>query len=216
MLAIPLFIPDSALRDAVAEQIALTALGVASECRDWDAVCAAAESGARVTLAESLAMPDPALRGRLEAARCAMLVLGDIPADSDWITESFPRPIRLGHVMARLRYYLEAAPKLQTVTISIGPWRLESLARQIVRVSSGETVKLTEKECALLSFLAQCEAPASREDLLASIWGYDSRIDTHTLETHIYQLRRKLAIDGDGESFLVNEQGGYALKREGR
>jgi DNA-binding response OmpR family regulator len=58
----------------------------------------------------------------------------------------------------------------------------------------------------LLVFLAAQPQPVTRRDILAGVWGYDERIDTHTLETHIYQLRRKL--DGD---WLVNEAGAYRL-----
>ena len=50
------------------------------------------------------------------------------------------------------------------------------------------------------------------KELLAAIWGYDARIDTHTLETHIYQLRRKLDPESKGLNLLANEKGLYCLK----
>ena len=71
---------------------------------------------------------------------------------------------------------------------------------------------LTEKETALLVFLGHSHEPVTRRDILAAVWGYDENIDTHTLETHIYQLRRKL--DGKDENWLINEAGAYRLARE--
>lgn len=217
MSLIALFIPESALREAVAEQIALMALGEAKECADWDTACAAAEAGAKVLIVNALCFLELKKDAHVkpDVSRCPVLALGEGHGSDaeELIAESFPYPLRLGHVMARLRYYLETAPKLRTDIISCGPWRLEPQRRQITHEASSEVIRLTEKECALLSYLAQSQSPVSREELLASIWGYDARIDTHTLETHVYQLRRKLASCHADEDFLVNEQGAYALKR---
>jgi DNA-binding response OmpR family regulator len=115
----------------------------------------------------------------------------------------------LGHLATRLRYYLETAPLLRDRVIAFGPHRLEPQNRRILRGDETEAIRLTEKETALLVFLAQSKEPATRKDILASVWGYDERIDTHTLETHIYQLRRKL--DSSGENWLINEAGTYRL-----
>jgi len=51
----------------------------------------------------------------------------------------------------------------------------------------------------------------SREELLADVWGYSSAIDTHTLETHVYRLRRKLT--DEAAACLQTEAGGYRLIR---
>ena len=54
-------------------------------------------------------------------------------------------------------------------------------------------VRLTEKETAILRFLYRAgQMPVSRETLLQEVWGYNSGITTHTLETHIYRLRQKI------------------------
>jgi DNA-binding response OmpR family regulator len=97
--------------------------------------------------------------------------------------------------------------------VVIGVYRLEPQNRQMIQTENGTVIRLTEKETALLDYLAQSTAPVTREELLAAIWGYDGRIDTHTLETHIYQLRRKLDPEEKGDDLLVNEGGSYRLKR---
>ena len=132
------------------------------------------------------------------------------------VTETFAKPVRLGHLLTRVRYYLETAPLLRDRAIAFGPWRLEPQNRRLTRDNDAEPVRLTEKETALLVYLAQSKEPATRRDILANVWGYDERIDTHTLETHIYQLRRKLEGGGKegGENWLVFEDGAYHLARE--
>jgi len=76
-----------------------------------------------------------------------------------------------------------------------------------------QIIRLTEKETAILEYLGHSTDPVTREELLGAIWGYDARIDTHTLETHIYQLRRKLDPEAKGLDLLVNEQSAYRLNR---
>ena len=65
-----------------------------------------------------------------------------------------------------------------------------------------------------MAYLGQSPQPVSREELLAAVWGYDARIDTHTLETHIYRLRRKLDPGEKGIHVILSEQGAYSLNRE--
>ena len=77
-----------------------------------------------------------------------------------------------------------------------GSYRLEPSLRHIVIETDGTVIRLTEKETHLLEYLGRNKQPVAREELLAAIWGYDARIDTHTLETHIYHLRRKLDPEG--------------------
>jgi len=90
-----------------------------------------------------------------------------------------------------------------------GPYRLELQTRCLRRGDEASPIRLTEKESALLAFLAQSKTPVAKKEILANIWGYDEQIDTHTLETHIYQLRRKM--DKEGENWIINEAGTYQL-----
>jgi DNA-binding response OmpR family regulator len=73
-------------------------------------------------------------------------------------------------------------------------------------------VRLTDKETAILRYLYRAgQKPVSREILLQEVWGYNSGVTTHTLETHIYRLRQKIERDPANAALLVTEAGGYKL-----
>jgi hypothetical protein len=94
----------------------------------------------------------------------------------------------LASELQRLQRSAKGAP----LALSTG-WRLEPLARMLHH-EEGQHVPLTEKETLLLAALhAAHPAAASREQLLRDVWAYAGDSETHTLETHIYRLRSKLA-----------------------
>jgi DNA-binding response OmpR family regulator len=77
---------------------------------------------------------------------------------------------------------------------------------------TGSKMRLTEKETAILRYLYRAgQRPVSRETLLQEVWGYNSGLTTHTLETHIYRLRQKVEKDAASPAILVTEAGGYKL-----
>jgi DNA-binding response OmpR family regulator len=76
----------------------------------------------------------------------------------------------------------------------------------------GSKLKLTEKETAILRFLYRAgQQVVSRDILLQEVWGYNSAVTTHTLETHIYRLRQKIEPNPSAAQILVTESGGYKL-----
>jgi DNA-binding response OmpR family regulator len=73
-------------------------------------------------------------------------------------------------------------------------------------------VRLTEKETSILRYLYRAgQRPVPRETLLQEVWGYNSGVTTHTLETHIYRLRQKIENDAAAPAILVTEAGRYKL-----
>ena len=73
-------------------------------------------------------------------------------------------------------------------------------------------MRLTEKETSILKFLYRSgDKPVSRDVLLHEVWGYNSGVTTHTLETHIYRLRQKIEKNPSNAELLITESGGYKL-----
>ena len=82
----------------------------------------------------------------------------------------------------------------------------------LVERSTNQIIRLTEKEAEILQYLENSSsAVVSRDELLIEVWGYNSGVTTHTVETHIYRLRQKLEIDPTNAQCLVTAPGGYQL-----
>ena len=73
---------------------------------------------------------------------------------------------------------------------------------------------LTEKEIKLLELFLRKKRPISKDEILSSVWNYSSDADTHTVETHIYRLRKKINEKFSDENFIVNTKEGYSLWRK--
>ena len=72
-------------------------------------------------------------------------------------------------------------------------------------------IVLTEKEVQLLDLFLVKKKPISKNDILASVWNYAPDADTHTVETHIYRLRKKIIDKFKDEKFILNNKDGYYL-----
>ncbi len=85
-------------------------------------------------------------------------------------------------------------------------------AKMLVSPDTDNKIRLTEKEAAILKYLLRSGASViGRDELLDEVWGYNSGVTTHTLETHVYRLRQKLEKDPSNAEILVTEPGGYRL-----
>ena len=74
-------------------------------------------------------------------------------------------------------------------------------------------LKLTEKEVNTIIYLSRADKPVSVEELQEEVWNYQSDIDTHTVETHIYRLRKKILNVFNDSQFIISEKNGYQIKK---
>jgi len=73
-------------------------------------------------------------------------------------------------------------------------------------------LKLTEKEINIIVYLSRSDKPVSIEELQKNVWSYQSDVETHTVETHIYRLRKKILDIFNDNQFIVSEKNGYQIK----
>ena len=73
-------------------------------------------------------------------------------------------------------------------------------------------LKLTEKEIEIILYLEESRAKHDVLDLQKNIWGYSSEIETHTVETHIYRLRKKISKKFNNENFILSHKNGYFIE----
>ena len=105
------------------------------------------------------------------------------------------KPFRFAVLLARIRSQLRQHEASEDAVFTIGPYTFRPASKLLINAKGGK-IRLTEKETAILRYLYRAsQKPVSREILLQEVWGYNSGVTTHTLETHIYRLRQK--IEGD-------------------
>ena len=73
-------------------------------------------------------------------------------------------------------------------------------------------LKLTEREIEILVYLNESNVPQRIENLQKEVWGYASDLETHTVETHIYRLRKKIKEAFNDENLITSEKNGYLIK----
>lgn len=166
-------------------------------------------------------LPDLESSGLLQAwrdgaRRCPILLLrsAESPAPLIEADAVMTKPIRLG---ALVSWVLAAFPAGHADEIRLGRFRLDRAVRALVDEQGGADIRLTEKEVAILSHLAQADDEiVSREALLAAVWRYAAGANTNTVATHVYRLRRKLGKGSELSAALVTEPGGYRWRSERR
>ena len=152
------------------------------------------------------------------AAPIIMLTGADTEADTilgldsganDYVT----KPFKLGVLLARIRAQLRQHERSEDAVFNIGPYTFRPSAKMLIDPERNDRkIRLTEKETAILKYLLRAgERTIGRDVLLNEVWGYNSGVTTHTLETHVYRLRQKIERDPSNAELLVTEPGGYRL-----
>jgi len=134
-------------------------------------------------------------------------ILGLEAGANDYVT----KPFRFAVLLARIRAQLRQHEQSEDAVFTIGRYSFRPSAKVLID-EKGQKVRLTEKETAILKFLYRAgQKVITRDVLLHEVWGYNSGVTTHTLETHIYRLRQKIERDPSKAEMLVTEAGGYKL-----
>ena len=98
--------------------------------------------------------------------------------------------------------------KLQS-QIQIGSYNLNLNSKEISL--DNKKLFLTERESNLILFLKNSVKPVNINQLQKEVWGYMSDLETHTVETHIYRLRKKIKEKFEDNEFIISTQNGYTI-----
>ena len=223
---------DAALRDVLAEQFKLhrefevafidnAAAAIARTAPPTDTTKAATPSPDLILL--DVGLPDQDGREtckilRKNGVRVPIIMVTGAASDADTIlgldagaNDYIIKPFRFGVLLARIRAQLRHYENSDQAEQPLGGYIFRP-AQKMLECQDGSKIRLTEKETGILQLLLRAGgAPVGRQQLLHDVWGYNARVTTHTLETHIYRLRQKMEADPSNAKILLTQEGGYAL-----
>ncbi len=211
-----LIVGDADLRLALGEQFACVAAIAVQEAEAAQDALARIESGSPDVLLIADDIEAPGAASLLKMARAAgfngpaILLARREAATPPGFDGSMRRPLRFAALMALIRAKI-APPAFAAAGETLGD-HLFCETTQILMGPDGVRRLLTEKETAILARLARARGGVvARDVLLREIWGYSPAVDTHTLETHIHRLRRKIENASGRPKLLLSAPSGYRL-----
>ena len=109
---------------------------------------------------------------------------------------------RINVCIIQSKYDFQSNIKLKNYNLDINSKTIEFNKKKL---------KLTEKEIEIILFLNKDNLPKKVIDLQKNVWGYSSDIETHTVETHVYRLRKKISDTFKDNKFILSDDNGYSL-----
>ena len=125
------------------------------------------------------------------------LILEDLPISIFKLIE------KINIEFLKLQFHSQSEIKINNYTIDLNS--REMLIKNV-------KLKLTEKEINIITFLSKSNVPVSIDELQQKVWSYQPDIETHTVETHIYRLRKKILNTFNDNEFIISKKNGYQIK----
>jgi len=119
------------------------------------------------------------------------------------------KPIKIGELMDKINVvFIQKKYNFQS-QLNIKSYILNINSRVIS--FKGDELKLTEREIDIILFLNEKQLPQSVDNLQNEVWRYSSTLETHTVETHIYRLRKKIKTTFKDDNFILSLKEGYKI-----
>ena len=119
-------------------------------------------------------------------------------------------PLRISKIIETININFLKNRFIQQSEIDLGFYKLNLNSRKMF--DDKNELNLTEKEADIIIFLKKSEKSVSIDELQTKVWGHSSKLDTHTVETHIYRLRKKISSKFNDDDFIHSTKSGYAIK----
>ena len=125
-----------------------------------------------------------------------------------FVLDNFPIKIfklieKINIEFLKLQFNNQSELKINNYTIDLN-------SREMIMYNS--KLKLTEKEINIIKYLSQSNKPVSINELQEKVWSYQSDLETHTVETHVYRLRKKILNIFSDDEFIISKKNGYQIK----
>ena len=96
--------------------------------------------------------------------------------------------------------------------IVVNKYTINTNSREMIL--QNQKLKLTEKEINMIIYLSQSKKPIKINELQEKVWGYQSKLETHTVETHIHRLRKKIKEKFFDENLIISKKNGYEISEK--
>ena len=156
-----------------------------------------------------LEKPDLDLKNYLIISKPNNKLLLDKKIDSKVFLDLGLLPIRLNKLVELINIKLIKLKFNHQSKIIIKDYELNLNSKFISR--GNLSLKLTEKEIEIILYLNETKTKHDVADLQKNIWGYSADMETHTVETHIYRLRKKISDKFENENFILSRQNVYFI-----
>ena len=121
-------------------------------------------------------------------------------------------PININDLIQTLNINFLKSKFIEQSKIDLGRYNLDLNSR--ILNQNDKELELTEKESSILIFLKQSKNPVKIDQLQEKVWGYNSELETHTVETHVYRLRKKINDKFYDNEFIISDKKGYFLNEK--
>ena len=139
------------------------------------------------------------------------------PKDSEEYTEDnldmcIFKPIVLSSLLNQIQSSINVFENSSDGFLRFGNYELHPSSKEILNLKTKEVDKLTEREISIIQYLYKAQNKiVSKNELLQNVWEYSAEVSTHTIETHIYRLRKKVEKNNSETPLIFAEEGGYKL-----
>ena len=144
-------------------------------------------------------------------SNCLILTKKEIPKlNNQIIFDKFP--ISIFKILEKINIEFIKKNFQEQSEILIGNYIFNKNSREMS--SNVNKLKLTEKEINSIIYLLKSNKPVKIRELQSNVWGYQSQLETHTVETHIYRLRKKISKVFKDENFILSKDDGYEINKK--
>ena len=123
----------------------------------------------------------------------------------------YNKVFKIKNLIEKINIYLSKSNYESKSNILLGSYIIDTNSRVIKKQNLA--LKLTEREIDLLIYLNNSNVERSNVDLQKNVWKQSGDLETHTVETHIYRLRKKILDTFNDNSFILNNNKGYKISR---
>ena len=144
-----------------------------------------------------------------QITKIKILATSSRESNKNFFSSLFSLPIKFEEINNTVENLIAKNNFLKNSSIKIKNYILNKNEKKLLKEES--FISLTEKEVQLLELFIQNNQPSNRNKILNEVWKYSEEADTHTVETHIYRLRKKIKSNFNDNNFILNNKNGYSL-----